>query len=150
MLNRVIEWLAASAVSQWVQSTPWAIPTLQSLHILAISAVTATSFIVVLRVFGVLPALQPVADLITGSVRAIWAGIAVLLLSGSLLVVAEPRDILPNTAFQLKMLVLLGAVVLLLLYPGAARSGRNLKWLVGSTLALLLTIVVAGRWIAYS
>ena len=64
--------------------------------------------------------------------------------------VAEPRDILPNTAFQLKMLVLLGAVVLLLLYPGAARSGRNLKWLVGSTLALLLTIVVAGRWIAYS
>ena len=77
MLNRVIEWLAASAVSQWVQSTPWAIPTLQSLHILAISAVTATSFIVVLRVFGVLPALQPVADLIAGSVRAIWAGIAV-------------------------------------------------------------------------
>ncbi len=150
MLDSLIEWLAASAVSQWVQSTPWAIPTLQSVHILSISAVTATSLIIALRVFGVMPALQPLIDLITSSVRVIWAGIAVLLLSGSLLVVAEPRDILPNTAFQLKMLVLLGAAVLLLLYPRAARSGRNLKWLAGSSLALLLTIVVAGRWIAYS
>jgi hypothetical protein len=150
MLDSLIEWLAASAVSQWVQSTPWAIPMLQSLHILSISAVTATSFIVVLRVFGVLPALQPVADLIVGSVRAIWAGIAVLLVSGSLLVAAEPRDILPNTAFQLKMLVLLVAAALLLLHPRAARSGRNLKWLAGSSLALVLAIVVAGRWIAYS
>lgn len=150
MLDSLIEWLAASAVSQWVQSTPWAIPTLQSVHILSISAVTATSFIVALRVFGLLPALQPLAEMIGGSVRVIWAGIAVLLLSGSFLVVAEPRDILPNTAFQLKMFALLGAALLLLLYPGAVRSGRNLKWLAGSSLALLLAIVVAGRWIAYS
>jgi hypothetical protein len=158
MLESLIEWLAGSAVSQWVQSTSWAIPALQSLHILSISAVTATSFIVSLRVFGLLPAVQPLADLIAGSLRAIWTGIAVLLLSGSLLVIAEPRDILPNGAFQLKMVALLCAAGLLAVYPSAVRSSRksgtlasrSLKWLAASSLVLLLAIAVAGRWIAYS
>ncbi len=125
MIDVLIEWLAASAVSQWVQTTPWAIPTLQSLHILAISAVTATSFIVSLRVFGLLPAVQPLAELIAGSVRAIWAGIAVLLFSGSLLVIAEPGDILPNKAFLLKMAMLVCASVLLLMYPRVARANAE-------------------------
>jgi len=45
MLESLIDWLAASAASEWLQSTPWAIPALQSLHILSISAVTATSYL---------------------------------------------------------------------------------------------------------
>jgi hypothetical protein len=157
MLDTFIDALAATSLSQWVQSTGWAIPVAQSVHILAIGAVTATSWIVCLRVFGLMRSPEPVSDAIAASFRWIYAGIVVLLLSGALLVIAEPRDILPNRMFQLKMLGLLLALALLQLYSRyvhrkseSGGTSRGSKVLATASLVLFLAIVVAGRWIAYA
>lgn len=157
MLDTFIDGLAATGLSQWLQSTGWAIPAVQSVHILAIGAVTAASWIVCLRVFGLTRSPEPVSDAIAAALRWIYAGIVVLLLSGALLVIAEPRDILPNRMFQLKMLALLFALALLQFYSRylhanstSAGTSRGSKVLAAASLVLFLAIVVAGRWIAYA
>lgn len=157
MLDTFIDGLAATGLSQWLQSTAWAIPAVQSMHILAIGAVTAASWIVCLRVFGVMRSPEPLSDAIAASFGWIYAGTVALLVSGALLVIAEPRDILPNRIFQLKMVGLLFALALLQLYSRYLRANstsagmsRRSRALAAASLVLFLAIAVAGRWIAYS
>lgn len=45
------EWLSQTQVSQLIQVTSWAIPGLQTVHILALAVLFAAALVVALRVF---------------------------------------------------------------------------------------------------
>ena len=90
----------------------------------------------------------------------IWPVLVILLITGSLLIIGEPRRSLVNTTFYLKMTLLIVAIVLTATLQRAALASpdffedRNRR-LTGRLLATLSVLVwcgilFAGRWIAYT
>jgi putative copper export protein len=92
---------------------------------------------------------------------AIWPVLLILLITGSLLIIGEPRRSLLNSTFYLKMALL---AVAILLTAGLQRSissspdfwdrdrARRIAGRVAATVSILVwcSILFAGRWIAYT
>jgi hypothetical protein len=141
--------LQATAASQLIQDIKWIVPLVQTVHILAISAVLGSALMVQLRFLGLSQTDQAMAGVAQRHAPVIGWGVSVLLLSGAVLIVGEPARALTNDYFQLKMLLLLQ------MRPMQTQTeywlGRPwlLQLLALVCLALWFGIVLAGRWIAY-
>jgi hypothetical protein len=151
------DWLSETHPSQVIQTVVWIIPTLQTIHILAIAMVMSSAILVDLRLLGLTGRSQPVTTLVARFHPWIWVSLLVLLATGALLVAAEPRRDLLNTVFLTKMaLVIVAALLTLALQRqvqgsvGAARAPGGFL-IAGAVTSLLLwtAIVGCGRWIAY-
>jgi hypothetical protein len=154
-------WLQQSPFSQILQNVAWIVPAVQTVHILCIGAVISAALALALRQFGLLAADQPLTRVAAQFLRVIWLALPVLLVTGALLIAAEPRRSLASPAFQLKMALLVCVASLLLLYqsrigrlarssPGAAAAFRPGKVITVVALLLWVGIIFAGRWIAYA
>jgi hypothetical protein len=154
-------WLQQSAFSQILQNVEWIVPAVQTVHILCIGAVISAALALALRQFGLLAADQPLTRVAAQFLRVIWLALPVLLVTGALLIAAEPRRSLASPAFQLKMALLVCVASLLLLYQrridhlarsstGAAATFRPGKLITVVALLLWVGIIFAGRWIAYA
>jgi len=153
------KWLSATSLSREIQSAGWIIPTLQTVHILGVAVLFSSVILVDLRVLRVLLRDVPLADVAQRFLPVIWPVLLVLLVSGSVLIIGEPRRALLNTTFYLKMALLLVAIVLT---AGLQSSFASTFWekgqrqRVAGRLAAALSILVwcgiliAGRWIAYT
>jgi hypothetical protein len=148
------EWLSATPVSQIIQVTSWAIPSLQVVHIVCLATLFASAIVIALRVAGHGLAAEPLSTLAARFLSALWTCLLLLLISGSLLIVAEPGRTITNPVFYLKM-SLLAVVIVITLWLGAV-SRRQLErpsglHVAAAALSLLLWagIMVAGRYIAY-
>jgi hypothetical protein len=158
-LARVAAWLAATGPSKVAQGMEGYIPTVQSIHILAIATAMVAAAFVTLRVVGVMQRGRSIADIGARCRGPLWVGVFVLFVSGLGLLLAEPERSLLSRVFQLKMLLLVAAVVLtLMLQRRIAREGQGwsepapvtVRLLAGASLAVWICIVFAGRWIAYA
>jgi hypothetical protein len=163
-------WLQQSSFSQLLQNVEWIVPALQTVHILCIGAVISSALALTLRQFGLFLADQPAARVSASFLRVIWYALPVLLLTGSLLITAEPRRSFGSPAFQLKMLLLVCVISLLLVFrkrfariaaPGTAVAGTatadaaivptwSSEAMAVGALLLWVCIIFAGRWIAYA
>jgi hypothetical protein len=153
------KWLSATSLSSEIKTTSWIIPTLQTIHILGVAVLFSSVILVDLRVLRALLRDAPLAQVAQRFVPVIWPVLLVLLVSGSLLIVGEPRRSLLNATFYLKMALLLVAIVLT---AGLQWSFATAFWekgqgrQVAGRLAAVLSILVwcgilfAGRWIAYT
>lgn len=160
-ITRFAEWLSDTPVSQVIQNTSWIIPGSQSIHILSIALVMASAVMVMLRILGVFMRDEPTAVVARRFLPWIWYPLIVLLATGTILIVGEPGRSLNNSIFQLKMLLLIGAMTCTLVLqrplrtnasywestPGMRAGGKTIALL---SLALWSCIVFAGRWIAYA
>jgi hypothetical protein len=178
-LSDFCAWLQQTPFSQILQNVEWIVPAVQTIHILCIGAVISAALALTLRQFGLLSVDQPLTRVAAQFLRVIWLALPVLLITGALLIAAEPRRSLASPAFQLKMVLLVCVASLLLLYQGrigqlaragaSARPGANTSTAIGAAatgpatvifrtgklitlVALLLWvgIIFAGRWIAYA
>jgi hypothetical protein len=159
-LDPFCNWLAATSVSQTIQAVEWIIPAVQTVHILAVSAVVTAAMIIDLRLLGIGGRDQPVAAVARRFLPFIWWPLPVLFATGAILIVAEPARALENPVFILKMalLVFAAGVTLACQIPlrkdrafwevstARRRTGRVIAF---ATLALWVAIIFAGRWIAY-
>ena len=152
-------WLQQTPFSQILQNVEWIVPAVQTVHILCIGAVISAALALALRQFGLLAPDQPLTRVAAQFLRVIWLALPVLLVTGALLIAAEPRRSLASPAFQLKMVLLVCVASLLLLYQSRigrlARSSTGAAFRPGKVItvvALLLWvgIIFAGRWIAYA
>src|SRR5258707_10457064 len=98
-------------MSRIIQVHDWIIPTVQSIHILAISAVAASALMINLRLLGLYAADQPLREILARFLPFIWWPLIVLLLTGIVMIVGEPPRSLKNPVFQLKMPLLVAALV---------------------------------------
>jgi hypothetical protein len=153
------KWLSATSLSSEIQTTKWIIPTLQTIHILGVAVLFSSVILVDLRVLRALLRDAPLAQVAQRFLPVIWPVLLVLLVSGSLLIIGEPRRSLLNATFYLKMALLLVAIVLTAGLQWSFASAFWEKWQgrhVVGRLAALLSILVwcgilfAGRWIAYT
>ena len=158
MYRALADWLAQSQFSETLQSLFWIIPTLQVFHILALAVVMASVWMLYLRVIGVAGKAHSIATMAARFLPWIWAALAVLAISGTLLVIAEPRDSLLRPMMQLKLVLLVVAIALTLFFQQRVRRGAyadagtihaGTKLLGAVSLLVWLSIAVAGRLIAY-
>ncbi len=155
------KWLAATEVSHVIQTTTWIIPTLQTVHILCVAAVFSAAILVDLRIWRLIERDEPLPDMARRFLPTIWPVLLILLVTGSLLIVGEPRRSLLNSTFYLKMALL---AVAILLTAGLQRSlssspnfwerdrWRRMAGRFAATVSILVWcgILFAGRWIAYT
>jgi hypothetical protein len=160
-LGEFSKWLAATEVSHFIQTTTWIIPTLQTIHILCVAAVFSAAILVDLRIWRLIERDEPLPDMARRFLPTIWPLLLILLVTGSLLIVGEPRRSLLNSTFYLKMALL---AVAILLTAGLQRSlssspnfwdrdrWRRMAGRFAATVSILVwcAILFAGRWIAYT
>jgi hypothetical protein len=163
MLDDFIHWLSATAASQLIQKVFWIIPTVQAVHILAISVVLASMAMFDLRLLGLAGRRNSIASLSRRFMPWLWGALIVLAASGSILIVGEPKRSLGNPTFLWKMCMLATAIIVTLgfqsvlkrdLAGGSADLAPPHVTLAKITGLLSLTlwaaIAVAGRLIAYT
>jgi uncharacterized membrane protein len=114
MLDDFIHWLGATPVSLVIQEVFWIIPTVQTIHILAISVVLASMAMFDLRLLGLAGRRNSIASLSRRFMPWLWGALIVLAASGCILIVGEPKRSLGNVVFQLKMCMLATAIVVTL------------------------------------
>jgi hypothetical protein len=158
-MNDFLNTVGSTPLSQLLQNVRWLIPLIQSTHILALSLVFVSAAVVDLRILGLAGRGQALSSLTARFLPWVGWGVLVLLITGLLLMVAEPRRALLNPYFQLKMAALVVAGVMTWFIAARApdanhgwtdleRRGVAKPMAVGSLL-LWLAIIALGRWIAY-
>src|SRR5207244_13495034 len=147
-------------LSPTVRPSHGAVPAVQSIHILAIAVVAASALMIDLRLIGVFGADQPLKEVSSRFLPFVWWPLLILLATGAIMIVGEPPRSLKNPAFQLKMALLVAALIVTILLQfllrrdpalGEAAPGRRGAAVTIAILSMLLWsgIIVAGRWIAY-
>ena len=160
-LSEFSKWLAATPLSHIIQTTKWVIPALQTIHILSVAVVFSSAVLVDLRLWRLLNRDVPLPDVARRFLPTIWPVLLVLLITGSLLIIGEPKRSLLNSAFYLKMALLAVAIVLTAWLQWSLSSspnfwdkdrGRRMAGQLAATLSILVWcgILFAGRWIAYT
>jgi hypothetical protein len=160
-LSEFSKWLAATPLSHAIQTTKWVIPALQTIHILSVAVVFSSAVLVDLRLWRLLNRDVPLPEVARRFLPTIWPVLLVLLITGSLLIIGEPKRSLLNSAFYLKMALLAAAIVLTAwlqwsLSPSPnfwdKDRGRRMAGQLAATLSILVWcgILFAGRWIAYT
>src|SRR6266481_1021075 len=118
-LSEFCKWLAATPLSHTIQSAGWIIPTLQTIHILSVAVVFSSAILVDLRIWRLLQRDEPLPEVARRFLPTIWPVLLILLVTGSLLIVGEPRRSLLNSTFYLKTALL---AVANMLTAGVQRS----------------------------
>ena len=152
-IHQFVDWLAQTGPSQAIQASTWAIPTIQSVHILALALTFTTAVLLSLRFAGLGLSTQPLPQLAARSVRRIWWLLLWLLITGALLITAEPGRTITNSIFYAKMVMLVIVIVLTLWLAAAAKRDEKPTGLqlvvAGLAVLLWIGIIFAGRFIAY-
>ncbi len=134
-----------------LQSSTWAYPALEVVHLTGIALLIGNLVLLELRVFG-LGAALPIRELSRLSLSLVVAGFCLAAASGLLMFASQPLELLANRAFTLKMLLLLGAACNAGWFHGRG-SLDKLDALARAQMLLStliwLAVLVCGRWIAY-
>ena len=159
-LTAVSTWLASTGLTTWLASQVWVVPTLQSIHILAIGIILASLAMLDLRLAGFIGREQSMRDMTLRFYPWIWGALAVLIVTGILQIMAEPARELLNWVFWTKMGLIVSAVLFTapvkrLLEDRRFRDLDRRKQRIVRTcglvsLALWVLVVTCGRWIAYA
>jgi len=147
-------WLSSTPLSLLIQRTSGAIAGIQVIHILCLATLFALALNLSLRTAGRGLSAEPLASLAARFVPALWICLGVLLLSGALLIIAEPHRTLGNPIFYTKMGLLVAAVALTVWLAALARRPSEERTALRAGVAALYMliwtgIIVAGRFIAY-
>lgn len=159
LINQFSDWLEQTPLSEAIGAHSWIVPTVQSVHIMAIALLAGSAAMLNLRLLGLYAADQPLRTVSARFVPFIWWMLPVLLITGAIMITGEPPRSLKNPAFQLKMLLLLGAIAITLIaqrwlrnQPAAEAAMRphgTAVLLAIASIMLWTGIIFAGRWIAY-
>jgi len=152
-MNSFTEWLTGTSLSQLIQTTSWAIPGIQTVHIICLAALFVSALMVAMRVLGRSWHEHSDGQVAARFMPVIWTCLAILLLTGALLISAEPGRTLFNTVFYIKVTLIVLAVTLTLIINGAARRGTIggvHRVMAVTSMLLWACTIVAGRYIAYN
>nr|WP_312231747.1 DUF6644 family protein [Pseudomonas sp.] len=161
MSAELIAWLYASSLSTAIRDMLWVVPTVQSVHIIAIAALFGSAVISDLRLAGVLAVDRPTREVIGRYYPWMRNALLVLLATGLVMIIGEPDRVLVNSTFWLKMALVIGAFAVTwsirrpLLKPAGGgpqsdASHPGIKLLAWLSIALWCVVIFCGRWIAYS
>lgn len=156
VLQHFCDWLSNTPLSVKIQTVLWIIPAVQTVHILCVAIVMSTMAMLDFRLIGLAGTRQPVSGAVRRWVPWVWGTLPVMLLTGCILIIGEPTRELMNPYFRTKMAML--AIVVVITAFVQLRNRREAYWesralaakFAGAfSLLLWVSILTAGRWIAY-
>jgi hypothetical protein len=160
-VKRFAEWLSTTLLSVFIQNhNSWAIPAIQSIHIVGIAIVMGSVFMISLRVLGWVGMDQTLRQTTNRFGPWLTGSLWLMLVTGVLMVIGEPVRELVTFSFWLKMsLVALGTVIAAIFQNSLRKREheweKNLVHRGGIKCLALLAffvwacIIVLGRLIAY-
>jgi hypothetical protein len=159
-MEGMVNVLANSRLTDFLASSSWIVPLMQTIHILGICMVMSASFLMSLRTLGLFAPNQPIASIAGRFLPWLWWALPILLSTGGLLILAEPKRELLNPTFRIKVVLVLIATVTTAIFQkrliradhAQGRAGaRNIgnKTMAAMSLFVWIAVLVAGRMIAY-
>jgi hypothetical protein len=153
-------WLAQTRVSLVIQTHFWVIPTVQSIHIVAIGIVMSSVFMMDLRVIGWAGTDQTLGQMTRRFAPWLWGALGALFVTGGLMVIGEPVRELLSLSFWLKMSLIIVSAAVAGGFQMTLRQNngdweqsfvnrRTTRCLAVVTFLVWCTIVILGRLIAY-
>lgn len=151
-------WLEAAGVGPWARGGSWAYPFVNSVHLLGLVMLVGGIGVVDLRLAGLWRSL-PAAALSRALTPVALCGLALLVLSGSVLFAADGVALARSGTFHRKLvliaLALANALLFRLVWQLRVEAGGEVPPLIGRTsalasLAMWLGVGTLGRLIAYS
>jgi hypothetical protein len=154
-LYALAEQIEATPVADAIKSSNWAFPAIEAVHLLALATLGGAVAMLDLRLLGVGLSAQPISLVERNARPWLLSALAVMVATGVTLALSEPVKLEGKTAFWVKMAALAAAIVFCLAVRGplARRDalGPLAARLVASlSLALWLSVALAGRWIGFS
>jgi hypothetical protein len=155
------QWLSNTGLSEFIDRNFWIIPSVQTVHILAIATAFGSVMMINLRIVGLAGRSRTVAQTTARYLPWIWWSLAVLLATGLVMIIGEPVRELLNPCFWIKMLLILLAIGVALLFERSVRHNvarwelmpdrlLALRAGAGGVIVLWFAIMAFGRWIAYA
>jgi hypothetical protein len=136
----VFQWLVHASAFAWVRDSKWGFAVVEMVHLVALAGLGGAVLLSDLSVFGI--GLRRVRELFP---IFVWSLIA-MVISGALLIAAEPMKCYYHPAFRLKMVLFAIAVIFAFT---ARRRAIDSKWAAALSLSLWLSVGLAGRAIGF-
>jgi len=154
------QWLEQSSLGSEIRDSFWLFPLIETIHLFGIVVLVGATSTLDLRLLGLAMKRDPVSKLARQMLGWTWVAFSVMVLTGFLMFSSEATRCWENTAFRLKMGMLLLAGLNALIFHTASYR-RLQQWdtsphvpagakIAGAFSVLLwFGIVAAGRWIAF-
>jgi hypothetical protein len=157
----LLQWLEHTPLAVAIAESNWAFPAIETLHVIALALVIGTVCVVDLRLLGWASARRPYRELAREVLPWTWAAFCLSVMTGSLMFITQAAEYYGNTAFRIKLFLLLLVGINMLIFEvmtarGAARWEHDLRapWpgRVAAALSLMLwiSIVFFGRRIGFT
>jgi len=104
-------WADHTAIGVAIRASRWLFPVIEAFHLIALALLGGTVLIVDMRLLGWGLRSRPVSELASDMQPWMVAGLLVMLSSGFLLFLSEPKKLYDNLPFQIKMVFLFLAIV---------------------------------------
>ncbi len=157
----MIDVIQAAALAEWMRTSVKAMPIVNALHVLAATTVFGTILVVDLRLLGFPDTRRPFTRISDEMLRLTWTAFALALLTGGLMFAANAQTYVGNTAFQLKMLALIGGGVNMAIFQRITFRGVG-AWdqsarppLAGriagaASILIWVAVIFLARWIGFT
>ena len=160
LISVICQWLEQTSIGTAIRESLWLFPVIETVHIFGIILLVGGTSILDLRLMGLTFRDEPVTKLAKRFLPWAWSGFIIQVGTGLLMFASEATKMYINTAFQIKMLMIVAAGVNAFVFHSLAYQSVG-KWdkdpvaPVSARIAGLVSIlfwfgiVAAGRWIAY-
>lgn len=160
-INDFSLWVSNTALCQWIGSHFWAIPVIQTIHIIAIASAFGSILMINLRILGVNGSGRTMSQTVRRYMPWVWWALVALILSGIGMIIGEPVRELVNPIFWIKMALVI-IVILTSLWFQSSVNRNMAKWEIThggrvavrlgaiATILLWCAVMFGGRWIAYA
>lgn len=153
-----LQWLETTPIANAIRTSVWMYPAIETSHYIGLAMLVGGILLIDLRVLGFARSL-PMRSMI-GLLPWVWAGFIVNVTTGTLLFVYGASNFGTSGAFQLKMLLMVLAGLNAFAFEVVTRKDGG-QWVAAGqppaaakmfatlSLALWISVVTTGRWMAY-
>jgi hypothetical protein len=151
----VLAQIATNPLSHFIsKSNHLLIAGFQVFHVMGFVLLLAALVLMSLRLLGLILTQQTIPEVASQALRLVWSGLALAVGSGLLMFIGSPAHYFYNPAFDVKMVLLLAAIVIqAVLFRRVANTEHPNPWLARASVALSLgfwfAVSMAGRAIGF-
>ena len=153
-------WIEATPLAVAISESEWMFPTIETIHVLALTLVVGSIAMLDLRMLGVSNRSLGVMQLSEETLPWTWGAFVVAAISGSLMFVSAATKYYANVPFRIKLVLLaLAGVNMMVFHITAFRAVHSWNMSIptpvaarvagGLSLLFWIGVVVAGRWVGF-
>ena len=153
-------WLEATPFAMAIAESEWMFPTIETVHVLALTLVIGAIAMLDLRLIGVSRRDMRVMQLSDETLPWVWMAFVVAAITGTLMFVSAATKYYNNVPFRIKMVLLvLAGINMAVFHLGAWRAvhhwdssfptPRGARIAAGLSLFFWIGVVFAGRWVGF-